>query len=159
MVSTRTRPWANAQWPATPAGSFYTDRAQLIWETSRAQEGERGILTNFLQGQHDRAAALANMRAGLGAMSPDSADALDETKVAFMVWARQPFALGSYSTIRVGQYTTLLEHTATPSADGRILFAGEHTSVDFMGFMNGAVESGQRVVAEFARIAVGGQRS
>ena len=147
MVSTRTRPWASANWPAPSAGAFYTDRAQLIWETSRAQDGERGILTNFLQGQQDRAAALADMRAGLGAISQESAAALDDSKLAFMVWARQPFALGSYSTIRVGQYTTLLEHTATPSEDGCIHFAGEHTSVDFMGFMNGAVESGERVAA------------
>lgn len=147
MVSTRTRPWASVDWPAPSAGAFYTDRAQLIWETSRGQEGERGILTNFLQGQQDRAAALSAMRAALGALSPESADALDETKTAFMVWARQPFALGSYSTIRVGQYTTLLEHTATPSEDGRIHFAGEHTSVDFMGFMNGAIDSGERAAA------------
>jgi len=147
MVSTHTRPWTQAQWPAPSVGAFYTDRAQLIWETSRGQAGERGILTNFLQGQQDRAAALADMRAGLGALSQESAEALDETKSAFMVWARQPFALGSYSTIRVGQYTTLLEHTATPSDDGRIQFAGEHTSVDFMGFMNGAVESGERAAA------------
>lgn len=147
MVSTRTRPWTTAQWPAPSAGAFYTDRAQLIWETSRAQTGEHGILTNFLQGQQDRAAALEGMRAGLGALSADSAAALDETNVAFMAWARQPFALGSYSTVRVGQYTTLLEHTATPSEDGRIHFAGEHTSVDFMGFMNGAVESGERAAA------------
>jgi monoamine oxidase len=148
MVSTRTRPWTTAQWPAPSAGSFYTDRAQLIWETSRAQEGEHGILTNFLQGQQDREAALADMRAALGAMSPESVAALDDTKMAFMVWQRQPFALGSYSTVRVGQYTTLLEHCGTPSADGRIHFAGEHTSVDFMGFMNGAVESGERAAAE-----------
>lgn len=147
MMSTRSRPWASARWPAPTAGVFYTDRAQLIWETSRGQAGEHGILTNFLQGQQDRAAALADMRSTLGGMSADSAAALDETKTAFMIWARQPFALGSYSTPRVGQYTTLLEHTATPSEDGRIQFAGEHTSVDFMGFMNGAVESGERVAA------------
>jgi len=147
MVSTRTRPWTTAQWPAPSAGAFYTDRAQLIWETSRGQTGERGILTNFLQGQHDRAAALSDMRAALRALSRESAEALDDASIAFMVWARQPFALGSYSTPRVGQYTTLLEHTATPSEDGRIHFAGEHTSVDFMGFMNGAVESGERVAA------------
>ena len=147
MVSTRSRPWAREQWPAPSAGAFYTDRAQLIWETSRAQPGERGILTNFLQGQQDRAAALTSMRAALRGLSPESAEALDETKLAFMVWARQPFALGSYSTIRVGHYTTLVEHCATPSEDGRIQFAGEHTSADFMGFMNGAVESGERAAA------------
>ncbi|HRK65736.1 MAG TPA: FAD-dependent oxidoreductase, partial [Terricaulis sp.] len=64
------------------------------------------------------------------------------------VWRQQPFTLGSYAAARVGQYTTLLENTATPSSDGRIHFAGEHTSIDFLGFMNGAVESGERVAAE-----------
>lgn len=147
MVSTHARPWTTADWPAPSVGAFYTDRAQLIWETSRGQEGERGILTNFLQGEQDRAAALTGLRAGLGALSPESAAALDESTTAFMAWARQPFALGSYSTPRVGQYTTLLEHTASPAADGRIQFAGEHTSIDFMGFMNGAVESGERAAA------------
>ncbi len=145
MVSTRSRPWRDARWPAASAGVFYSDRAQLIWETSRAQDGERGILTNYLQGRSDRTAALAGLRAGLRAFSPESAAALDESKASFMAWVRQPFALGSYSAPRVGQYTTLLEHTATPSEDGRIHFAGEHTSTDFMGFMNGAVESGERV--------------
>jgi monoamine oxidase len=64
-----------------------------------------------------------------------------------MAWRQQPFNLGSYAGAKVGQYTTLLEETATPSEDGRIHFAGEHTSIDFLGFMNGAVESGERVAA------------
>lgn len=145
MVSTTTRPWTARAWPAPMAGSFYADTFQLVWETSRAQEGQRGILTNFLQNAHDRAAALTTMREGLTAIAPEMGASLDETTLAFMDWQRQPFALGSYSAARVGQYTTLLEHTATPSGDGRIHFAGEHTSADFMGFMNGAVESGERV--------------
>jgi monoamine oxidase len=31
---------------------------------------------------------------------------------------------------------------------GRIVFAGEHTSLRWQGYMNGAVESGQRAAAE-----------
>jgi monoamine oxidase len=31
---------------------------------------------------------------------------------------------------------------------GNCHFAGEHTSVDFQGYLNGAVESGERVVSE-----------
>jgi monoamine oxidase len=32
--------------------------------------------------------------------------------------------------------------------DGRLIFAGEHTSGDFSGFMNGAVQSGNRAAKE-----------
>lgn len=148
MVSTRARPWTTQRWPAPSVGAFYSDEFQLAWETSRGQAGERGILTNFLQNQDNRAAALNTLRRGLRRFSPASAEALDESKLAFMVWRQQPFSLGSYAAARVGQYTTLLEYTATPSSDGRIHFAGEHTSIDFLGFMNGAVESGERAAAE-----------
>src|SRR5215208_8085146 len=34
---------------------------------------------------------------------------------------------------------------------GRIVFAGEHTSADFQGYMEGAVESGERAAAELIR--------
>ncbi|MEJ0024284.1 MAG: FAD-dependent oxidoreductase [Alphaproteobacteria bacterium] len=96
----------------------------------------------------DKDAALAALREGLDDLKPAMAESLDETKLAWMAWAKQPFTLGSYSAVRVGQYTTLLEHTASPSEDGRIHFAGEHTSSDFQGFMNGAVDSGERCAGE-----------
>lgn len=143
MVSAEARSWLDT--PAPMTGALYSDQAQLIWETSRGQPGTRGILTNFLTNQHDRDAALAAMRASLAGVAPIAAEALDPSVTAWMDWTRQPFALGSYSSAKTGQYTTLLEETATPSSDGRIQFAGEHTSVDFLGFMNGAVESGERV--------------
>jgi monoamine oxidase len=47
----------------------------------------------------------------------------------------------------VGQYTTLLDVTADPALDGRVQFAGEHTSVDWLGYMNGGVQSGDRASA------------
>jgi monoamine oxidase len=33
---------------------------------------------------------------------------------------------------------------------GRVVFAGEHTSIRWQGYMNGAIESGQRAAAEIA---------
>ncbi|MBL8531479.1 MAG: FAD-dependent oxidoreductase [Hyphomonadaceae bacterium] len=143
MISTQSRPWLGEGM----TGALYSDRAQVIWETSRGQAGDQGVLTNFLTGQRDRAAALAAMTAGLNALTPAAARSLDPNVAAWMDWQRQPFALGSYAGAKVGQYTTLLEETGTPSTDGRIQFAGEHTSVDFIGFMNGAVESGERAAA------------
>ncbi|HRP10555.1 MAG TPA: NAD(P)/FAD-dependent oxidoreductase [Terricaulis sp.] len=147
MLSTRARPWLIQRWPAPSAGVFYSDRFQLAWDTSRGQTGGRGVLTNFLQGVDSRDAALAAFTQGLRRISPTGADALETANPAFMVWKNHAFTQGAYSAPRVGQYTTLLDTIAAPSPDGRVHFAGEHASVDFQGFMNGAVESGERAAA------------
>ena len=65
-----------------------------------------------------------------------------------MSWSDNKFTRGSYSCPLVGQYTTLLQAAPTPELRGRLLFAGEHTSGDFAGFMNGAVQSGNRAAKE-----------
>jgi monoamine oxidase len=51
-------------------------------------------------------------------------------------------SLGSYTSAKVGQYTTLLNVAPEPALKGRLQFAGEHTSSEFLGFMNGGVQSG-----------------
>ncbi len=148
MVATNARPWRDAAGlPRGPASAFYSDRFQVAWDSSRAQPGVGGVLTNFLSGQDNREAALSALTDGMQRISPAIAAALDPTRAAWMAWRTQPFALGSYAGALVGQYTTLLEATAAPSEDGRIHLAGEHTSADFIGFMNGAVESGERCAA------------
>jgi monoamine oxidase len=144
MVSTTSRPWRQAPgFPAPSSGAFYADTGmQTVWETSRAQPGARGVLTNLLANRQE-ADALEVLTTGLRALSPAIADSLDGKRAA-MFWARHPFTLGSYAGARVGQYTTIFENAATPALGGRIQFAGEHTSVDFLGYMNGAVETGER---------------
>jgi monoamine oxidase len=149
MVGTTSRPWtgAAARLPVKSTGAFYSDEFQLVWDTSRGQQGSRGILTNFLTATNDQAAALARMQSGLQHISPEIAESLDTSNIASFFWTRYPFAKGSYSTARVGQYTTLLEPAATPELGNRLHFAGEHTSADFPGFMCGGVQSGERVAA------------
>jgi monoamine oxidase len=53
---------------------------------------------------------------------------------------------GSYSFWKVGQYTQFAG--IEREVEGRCHFAGEHTSVDFQGYLNGAVESGERAAGE-----------
>lgn len=57
-----------------------------------------------------------------------------------------PNTLGSYSCWLVGQCTTIAGHEAPPQ--GGVHFAGEHTSVDNQGFMEGGAESGFRAADE-----------
>jgi monoamine oxidase len=57
-------------------------------------------------------------------------------------WALDPWVMGAYSFYKVGQASTYGELAAAP--EGRILFAGEHTSIGHEGFLEGAVETGER---------------
>ena len=85
-------------------------------------------------------------------MSQKMADSLDPGAVISWFWAVYPYTLGSYASCKVGQYTTMLEEAAEPALGGRLQFAGEHTSVDFLGFMNGGVESGNRAAAALVEV-------
>ncbi len=57
-----------------------------------------------------------------------------------------PHVRGAYSNFLVGQYTAF--GGAQSLSAGHLHFAGEHTSADFQGFMEGAVESGLRAAAQ-----------
>jgi monoamine oxidase len=153
MTATSSRVWRTreAGLPAPSNGSVYTDLPfQQVWETSRGQDGASGLLTNFLAppaSLKPEAELRATLRDGLTRYSPAIAESLTSTGAA-MFWPRHPQIRGSYACAGVGQYTSILEETSSPELDGAILFAGEHTSPEFLGFMNGAVESGERVARE-----------
>ena len=59
---------------------------------------------------------------------------------------RNPWTLGSYSYVRVGQYQRFAG--AEGAVVGSCHFAGEHTSIDAQGYLEGAVESGERAARE-----------
>jgi monoamine oxidase len=56
-------------------------------------------------------------------------------------WPTSQWALAGYSCPRPGQ-THLFDVLSEPF--NHLLFAGEHTSADYWGFMNGGAESGRR---------------
>jgi len=64
-------------------------------------------------------------------------------------WARDRWVHGAYSYYRVGQAATYGELAG--ATDGRFLFAGEHTSIDNIGFLDGAVETGERAARALLR--------
>jgi len=61
-------------------------------------------------------------------------------------WGREQWTRGGYVVFGPGWNPLYRDALARPH--GRILFAGEHTSLRWQGYMNGAVESGQRAAAE-----------
>ena len=76
---------------------------------------------------------------------PGTAEAFTK-KAVRQHWPSSPFTLGSYTCYKPGQYSTLADSVATPV--GNLIFAGEHTSADFNGYMEGAAESGERAAKE-----------
>ena len=61
-------------------------------------------------------------------------------------WSADPWVQGAYSFWKVGQATTYAQLAASP--EGSILFAGEHTSLENEGYLDGAVETGERAAGE-----------
>jgi monoamine oxidase len=66
-------------------------------------------------------------------------------KHVFACWSSYPFVKASYTCPKPGQWNTAMLYTSEPI--GNVFFAGEHCSVDYQGFMNGAAETG-RLAAE-----------
>ena len=162
-VATSSRPWQEgiASVPAPVTGTIYSDRGfELVWETSAAQPGIGGVLTNYLSGdaaKREEAQALARLEAGMASLAPKIARSLLPKVRASFFWPNHPHTRGSYSGCLTGQYTSFAGIAARPELDGRLVFAGEHTSTTGMGSMNGAVDAGERAAREMAALVKAGR--
>jgi monoamine oxidase len=67
-------------------------------------------------------------------------------KATMDYWPSNPWTHGAYSYWRVGQYTRFAGSEYLRSNNCH--FCGEHTSIDSEGYLNGAVETGQRAAAD-----------
>ena len=144
-VQFKSRPWRAQGYN----GETFSDRGyQNSWEVTRAQSGASGILVNYTGG---------NVGASFGSGTPDSraqqflAQAEPvlpgitkayNGRAAIEYWPGYEWTRGSYSYWKVGQYTKFAGMEGR--RQGTCHFAGEHTSIDFQGYLNGAVETGQR---------------
>jgi len=130
------------------SGAIYTDTGfQSAWDSSRRQRGAAGGLTFFLGGGAGlgvgKGAPLAHVRRFMEAAEttyPGLTAAFNGTAVRFH-WSTHPYTRGSYSCYRPGQWTRIGGAEGAPV--GNLFFAGEHTSAEFQGFMNGAAETGK----------------
>jgi monoamine oxidase len=151
-------------WPGVSNGSSYADTGyQVTWETTRAQGGDPGILVFYSGGSIADAAAtrppfaLANN----GGVQTDAAIAQSQLAAVYpgLSWNgkatqslphKSPFFGAAYSFYKVGQYTTFGGYERV--RQGGVLFCGEHTSVEFQGFMEGAAAEGQRAASELVQV-------
>jgi monoamine oxidase len=134
-------------------GETYSDRGyQATWEVSRAQTGREGILVDYTGGiiGDSFGSGSASTRASqfLGQIEPviPGLGRSWNQRATIDYWAGDTFTRGSYSYWKVGQYLAFAGIEGRP--EGTCHFAGEHTSVDFQGYLNGAVETGERAASE-----------
>jgi monoamine oxidase len=131
----------------TFAGTGY----QATWEVSRAQGGVAGILVNYTGGRV--AAGLTGSADTLARRFLDQIEpvlpglrARWNGRATIDHWPTNPWTRGSYSYWKPGQYTAFAGAEGEPA--GACHFAGEHTSIDAQGYLEGAVESGERAARE-----------
>ena len=125
---------------------------QTTWDVTRAQPGAAGIL-NFFSGG---AAAVTASQGDLAERARESLRELTRYRpgiephwngrVIRNAWDRNPWSLGSYALIKPGQYTSF--YGVEGEREGNVFFAGEHTSIDSQGYLDGAVETGKRAAGE-----------
>jgi monoamine oxidase len=146
MIQYKRRFWDDLNWN----GRMNSDLPiGYIWHATSHLEGEGGILTAYTGGEPGaRLSALSNEERIKAAVSeieklfPASSDLIEHTET--MAWNNEPFTRASYMALAPGD---VLKHWKTLfEPAGRLFFAGEHATA-IQGYMEGAVESGQRAAA------------
>src|SRR5499427_3013220 len=127
-----------------------------LWDGNEEQRGRSGILSLLAGGSASDATQAIVARQGprgiantLDWLGAQRADLVASRQV---VWEQDPHARGGYAFFDPSFDPSLRAWLARPS--GRLFFAGEHTSIKWQGYMNGAVESGRRVAAGRRRAPV-----
>lgn len=129
-------------------GMSYSDNStENTWDNSQLQPGDSGGLTLFLGGDDganlihgDVNEQASNYLTKLNQIYPGIKNDYNG-KVYRFTWPQFPLTKGSYSAWKVGQYTTIAGSEI--ETVGNLFFAGEHTSYNFQGYMNGGAVTGR----------------
>ena len=134
-------------------GETFADTGyQSTWDVSRAQTGASGILVDYTGGtigaSFGTGTPQSRARRFLGQIEPvlPGISAHWNGRATVDFWLGYPWTKGSYSYWKVGQYTEFAGIEREREINCH--FAGEHTSIDYQGFLKGAVESGERAARE-----------
>jgi monoamine oxidase len=148
-VQFRTRHWESLR----SSGETYADTGyQSTWDVTRTQAGRSGILVDYTGGLigagFGSGTAASRAKEFLSQIEPvlPGISAQWNGRATRDFWTADPWTRGSYSYWKVGQYTRFAG--VEREVEGACHFCGEHTSIDFQGYLNGAVETGERAAGE-----------
>ncbi len=153
-------------------GNGYSDRGyQTIWESTRGQSSQTGILCYYSGGSDANAHFLRHSYGNtssntgvpddvsrfLGQIEPvfPGLSALYNGKASGTVAHKNPLWNCSYAYWKVGQCQAFGGYERV--RQGNVLFAGEHTSLDYQGFMEGGASEGVRAANELITQLRGGK--
>jgi len=135
-----------------------------VWDaTQRQSQREDGALTFFVGGREVQTAQAGSAQEQLARLLPlfarfvPGAEDAATGQVVRTHWTQSRWSRGGYTSFQPGQLTRFGDWLWIESDDpeerqevhvGNLVFAGEHVSDEFYGFMNGAAQTG-RLAAEF----------
>lgn len=137
-------------------GTVYSDTGfQLGWDATRGQPGESGILAAYFGGDAATAKKVSHAYGNQGSYGvlDDAQEFLSQIEPIFpgltALWNgnaaesmshKDPRFNTSYAYYKVGQTVAFGGYERVPQ--GNVYFCGEHTSLDWLGFMEGAASEG-----------------
>ena len=135
------------------SGAATTDLPMMTaYDKTFYQPGTRGLLEAYVAGERARKLASLSADERLD-FTVNQIEMVHPAIRAYLeggssiCWDNEQWSRGAYAWFRPGEMTSLLRYTASP--EGRIHFAGDHTS-SAPGWMDGALQSGNRVAREVA---------
>ncbi|MGW4470229.1 flavin monoamine oxidase family protein [Nonomuraea sp. NPDC004354] len=148
-------------WGLATGNSMSESGYQTSWESTRAQPGACGILTDFTGADH--AAGFCPAAPFTTAASPRTAayarSVLDQFNTVFpgldrewngratlAAWHLNPYSYGAYAGLPTAYYQYYGGYEGV--RQGNVHFAGEHTSENAGGYMEGGADSGLRAADE-----------
>lgn len=148
LAGFKTRTWRKLGY----RGNTLTDEPfQLCWDNGALQAGPSSGITFYSGGRLGVESGRGTAKEAVNRMMPGFERAYPGSKgqlngqVSRFHWPTHPFTRGSYACYRPGQWTTI--GGSEGESVGNLHFAGEHTSVDFQGYMNGGAQSGADAAA------------
>ncbi len=154
-------------WGKGNGESFADTGYQLAWHGTAGQPGETGLIVDYTGGDVSRQLNPSKPWSDTSDPSPPARTYVTSAAQAFLAqiepvfpgmtarwtgkatlaaWHVNPYSYGAYSYWTPGYLHDYSTYEATPI--GPIHFAGEHTSQDFQGYIEGAATEGQRAAGE-----------
>ena len=146
LLEAKTRFWDDAGL----TGTARTDQPAQVWDCTYDLPATAGILGATVGGAMGRSMSNMERSHALNAGYRAVANVFPDLTTNFVKgsvyrWALDPWSRGAFAVFRPGQMSSLMPEIPRP--EGRLHFAGEHTSA-WMGWMEGALESGGRAAGE-----------
>ena len=145
-------------------GVSYSDRDGFVtlWDTQVNGSTQGSVMCDYLGGHQGRnlsamqpfqSAAKKDVNKLLNQVEPifPGTTAAYDKKALVSKWTINPWSKGSYSAPALGSFTSFWGAQWEKETSNNVHFCGEHTSVEYWGFLQGAVESGERAATEIAQ--------